>query len=62
MNRQRIVGADPAQQMMRRAARAHVVFGVDLEEIDPAGTGKNVFAMLGLETGTGERRCLQRRK
>ena len=36
VDRKRIVRADALKQMMRRTAGAHVVFGVDLEEIDPA--------------------------
>src|SRR5262245_14169493 len=49
VNRQRIVGANSMQEMMRRTAGAHVILGVDLEEIDPAGTGENVVCVLVLE-------------
>jgi hypothetical protein len=34
MKRERIAGADFAEHVMRRPAAAHVVFGVNLEEID----------------------------
>ena len=54
VDRQRIVRANPLQQVMRRAAGTHVVLGVDLEEIDAAGTRQNVLGMFGLEAGTGE--------
>ena len=47
---------------MRRTARAHVILGVDLEEIDSVGTGKDIPGMLGLKTGTSERRRIQTRK
>jgi len=36
--------------MVRRAAGAHVVLGVDLEEVDTAGSRENIVGMFGLET------------
>ena len=34
MQRKRIAGTNLAQHVMRQAAVAHVIFGVNLEEID----------------------------
>jgi hypothetical protein len=62
MHRQRVVCANPVQEVMRRTARAHVILGVDLEEIDSVETGKDIPGMLGLKTGTSERRRIQTRK
>jgi hypothetical protein len=49
MKRKRIAGADLAEHVVRRPALAHVVFGVNLEEIDSMGAGQYVVGMLMLE-------------
>jgi len=43
------VGADLAEHVMRRAAVAHVIFGVNLEEVDAMAAGQHVVGMLMLE-------------
>ncbi len=52
---QRKLPGDVAQQTMRRAAGAHVVLGMDFEEIDRARIAENVQRVLRLQThpGTG---------
>jgi hypothetical protein len=37
MDRERVVRTDAPKQMVRRTAVPHIVFGMDLEKIDPAG-------------------------
>jgi hypothetical protein len=49
MQRKRIAGADLAEHVMRRAAVAHVIFGVNLEKIDAMAAGQHVVGMLMLE-------------
>src|SRR5581483_1891673 len=51
MNRERIVRADAPKQVVRRAAAAHVVFGVDFEKIDLARLSENILAVFGFEPG-----------
>jgi hypothetical protein len=60
VNRQQIVPADALEQMMRRAAGAHVVLGVDLEEIDPARAAEDVVGVLVLQAGAGGNRAQRR--
>ena len=43
----------PAEHPVRVAARAHVVFGMDLEEGDLAGIGQDRLHVLWLEAGPG---------
>jgi hypothetical protein len=62
VDRQRMISANPVQEVMRRTARAHVVLGVNLEEIDAAGAGQDVVAMLGFKPDSGEQWCIPRRK
>jgi hypothetical protein len=57
-----MVAADGFQRAVWRSSRAHVVLGVNLEEIDAAGAGEDVVAVLGLEPDSGGRWCIQRRK
>ena len=45
--------------MMRRAAGAHVVFGMNFEEIDLTWTIKNIIRVLGLEPRADRRRMQQ---
>src|SRR5690242_11051018 len=62
MDRQRIFGANLAQEMMGRTTRAHVILSMNLEEIDAAGAGEDISAVLGLKPDSGERRCIKPRK
>ena len=56
VERQRISFADRRQIAVRRASRAHVVFGMHLEETDVGQGFDNRAIMLGLETDTTTRR------
>jgi hypothetical protein len=51
VNRERIVRTDTPKKVMRRAAAAHVVLGMNLEKIDLARLPENIFGMFGLEPG-----------
>jgi hypothetical protein len=50
MDRHWVLGADAGKQVVRRAPFAHVVFCVDLEEIDTHLAFENVPRVLMLET------------
>lgn len=56
VKRKRMVLAQPAKLGMWRAARAHVVFRVDLEEADLLRLDEDIGEMLGFEAGTGTAR------
>ena len=56
MQGQRIVLADRGQVAMGRAASAHIVFRMDLEETDIRQRPDDLAEMLVLETDTGARR------
>src|SRR5216683_2978623 len=55
MHRQRIAFAQRSELGVRRAAGAHVVLGVDLEESERLWSGENVAKMRGLEADAGTR-------
>src|SRR5438876_10479534 len=56
MERQGTIFADRRQIAMRRPARAHIVFGVDLEEADVGQRLHDRAIVLGLEADAGARR------
>src|SRR5271154_7101400 len=56
MQRQRVTLADGVEAAMRRAARAHVVFRVDLEEPKLRPGFENGLEMLRLESDADARR------
>ena len=62
VQRHRIVAADAGQRVVRRAARAHVVFGMNLEEALLLPLGEDRRQMLVLEAGAGEAGDRMRRK
>ena len=62
VQRHRIVAADAGQRVMRRAAGAHVVFGMNLEEAVLLPVGQDRRQMLMLEAGAGEAGNRMRRK
>ena len=62
VERHRIVAADAGQRIMRRAAGAHVVFGMNLEEAVLLPLGEDRRQMLMLEAGAGEAGNGMRRK
>src|SRR5262249_54466285 len=49
------IGPDAVQQMVRRATGAHIVLGVDLEEIDTVGARENIVGVFGLEPNPGQK-------
>ena len=55
VDRKRIVRPDALKQMMRGTAVAHIVFGMDLEKVDPARLIENIVGMFGLKAGAGGR-------
>ena len=55
MQRKRIKRADRLQPPMRRAAVAHVILGVDLEEADVRALGQDRVEVFGLQADAGAR-------
>ena len=62
VQRDRIVAADAGQRLVRRAAGAHVVFGMNLEEAVLLPLGEDRRQMLVLEARAGEAGDRMRRK
>ena len=58
----RIVAADAGERVVRRAARAHIVFGMNLEKTLLLPLGQDRLHMLMLEAGPCEARNRMRRK
>src|SRR4051794_16946197 len=54
VQRQRMIAADRFQRAVRRSARAHVVFGMDLEEAGLRTAGEDRVEMFVLEAGPGD--------
>jgi hypothetical protein len=59
MQRQRIKLADRRKITMRRPARAHVIFGMNLEKADIRGGFKHCAPMFGAQPDTAARRKRQ---
>ena len=53
VERERVARPDRIEIAMRRAARAHVIFCVHLEEPHIGGAGENIPIVFGLETHAG---------